>query len=183
MDDRVLIKHILKGDQQAFRTLIAQHQRLVAHMVGRLVDNHEDREELCQDVFLKVYSSIQSFKFDSKLSTWIATIAYRMSVNYLRKHKSRPIEEDLDKVSFTQGVEDRVFEKEDYSAFIQKLVQQMPFNYRNVLTLFYLEGFSYPEIVKVTGMPEGTVKNYLFRAKKKLKELSEPYIGSEIEKI
>ena len=57
----------------------------------------------------------------------------------------------------------------------------MPANYKMVLLLFYIEGFSYPEIVKMTGMPEGTVKNYLFRAKEKLKKLTIPYLGKEID--
>ena len=56
-------------------------------MIGRLVDRNEDREELCQDVFLKVYEKISEFNFQSKLSTWIATIAYRTGINHLRKKK------------------------------------------------------------------------------------------------
>jgi len=183
MDDRVLVNNILAGDQLAFRMLIEQHQRLVAHMIARLITDDRDREELCQDVFIKVYHSIGTFKFDSKLSTWIATIAYRMGLNLLRKQKRQVAEQDLDSIAFMVGKEDREFERQDYSDFVQSLVMQMPLPYRTVLTLYYLEGFSYPEIVKITEMPEGTVKNYLFRAKKKLKELSQPYIGNEIEKL
>src|SRR5258706_10726500 len=86
-EDRALVSRIMEGDQQAFRLLIKQHERLVAHMVGRLIDGEEDREELCQDVFLKVFEKIGEFKFQSKLSTWIATIAYRHGINSLRKRK------------------------------------------------------------------------------------------------
>jgi len=87
MDEQALVSRVISGDKQAFRLLIKQHERLVAHMVGRLVDRDEDREELCQDVFLKVYEKISEFNFQSKLSTWIATIAYRMGINHLRKKK------------------------------------------------------------------------------------------------
>lgn len=163
--------------------LISQHQRLVLHMIARLVDDERDREELCQDVFIKVYSSLSTFKQDSKLSTWIATIAYRMALNYLRNKKLQTPEDDIDNINFQVGHEDRSFENSDFSTFIQSLIKQMPVSYRTVLTLYYLEGFSYPEIVEVTQMPEGTVKNYLFRAKKKLKDLSKPYIGNEIDVI
>ena len=83
-DDQALVSRIIDGDKQAFRLLIKQNERLVAHMVGRLIDRNEDREELCQDVFLRVYEKISEFNFQSKLSTWIATIAYRMGVNHLR---------------------------------------------------------------------------------------------------
>ncbi|WP_421889064.1 RNA polymerase sigma factor [Marinoscillum sp.] len=180
MEDKVLVLEVLKGDQWAFRQLIDKYQRLVVHMVARLVDDDRDREELCQDVFVKVYESLDTFKFDAKLSTWIATIAYRMAVNHLRKRNRKIEEQDLEAVHFSIGQEDHSVERTDYATFIHSLIAQMPVNYRTVLTLYYLEGFSYPEIVKVTEMPEGTVKNYLFRAKQKLRALSEPYVGKEI---
>lgn len=181
MEDRELVAKIVSGNQWAFKQLIAKHQQLVGHMVARLVDDARDREELCQDVFVKVYEKLGEFKYDSKLSTWIATIAYRMAVNHLRKKKRKVEEQDLDQVQFELGGEDHSVESADYAVFIQSLIQQLPSPYRLVLTLFYMDGFSYPEIVEITNMPEGTVKNYLFRARKKLKELSAPYMGSEIQ--
>src|SRR6187402_996775 len=86
-DDRALVSRVLSGDMQAFRALIKKHERLVGHMIGRLVKQGEDREELCQDVFMKVYDKLGEFNFQSQLSTWIATIAYRHAVNHLRKKK------------------------------------------------------------------------------------------------
>ena len=86
-DDRALISRTLRGDMQAFTLLIRQHERLVAHMISRLVKNDEEREELCQDVFLKVYEKLSEFNFQSRLSTWIATIAYRHAINHMRKKK------------------------------------------------------------------------------------------------
>src|SRR5688500_2381800 len=86
-DDRTLVANVLAGDMNAFRLLVKQHERLVAHMVGRLVKKPEEAEELCQDVFLRVYDKLGEFNFQSKLSTWIATIAYRYALNHLRKQK------------------------------------------------------------------------------------------------
>ena len=164
----------------ASRVLIDQNKRLVIHTVARLIDNDQDREELCQDIFVKVFDKLAGFNFEARLSTWIVTIAYRMSINFLKKKKRGFYEEDLEKVSFEAGRSDSKFEDKDFADFIHQLILQMPDTYRSVLTLFYLDGFSYPEIVEITGMPEGTIKNYLFRARKKLKELSEPYVGKEI---
>lgn len=183
MDEKDLVKRILEGDQYAFKELINTYQPLVSHMVGRLIDNDLDREELCQDVFIRVYDHLGKFKFDSKLSTWIATISYRMALNFLKKDKRNPMEEDLDHVAFYIGVEDNSYERDDFVKFIHVLINQLPISYRAVLTLYHIEGFSYPEIVEVMDMPEGTVKNYLFRARKKLKELSEPYLGKEIHEL
>jgi len=180
MKDQELVEKVLSGDQMSARILIDQYKRLVLHTVVRLVDNEEDREELCQDVFVKVFKNLADFKFDARLSTWITTIAYRMSINFLKKKNRRMREEDLDKVSFELGTIDSNVEDADFSKFIHYLIMQMPDTYRSILTMYHLDGFSYPEIVEVTGMPEGTVKNYLFRARKKLRDLSEPYVGKEI---
>ena len=87
---------------------------------------------------------------------------------------------DLDAISFKFGSVDDLTEQKDMTAFVHSLVDQLPVNYRTVLTLFYLEGFSYPEIVETTGMPEGTVKNYIHRARIKLKELVESHAKREI---
>lgn len=171
MNDRELVKQVLSGSDSAIRLLISKYERLVIHMVVRVVQDEMDREELCQDVFVKVYEKIGTFSFNSKLSTWIATIAYRTAVNFAKKKKLDQV--DLDEVSFKVGDEVDITETEDTRKFILKMVDQLPVNYKTVLTLFYLDGFSYPEIMEITGMPEGTVKNYIHRAKSKLKDVVE----------
>ena len=102
IDDKALVSQVIGGDRQAFRVLIKQNERLVCHMIARLIDRHEDREELCQDVFLKVYEKLGEFTFQSKLSTWIATIAYRHGINHLRKNKIeiRELSEEDDREQF-----------------------------------------------------------------------------------
>ena len=181
MEDKDLVKKVLQGDLQAYRLLISRHQRLVDHIIGRLIDDPRDQEELAQDIFIKVYDKLGSFEFQSKLSTWIATIAYREAANRLKKTKKWQNESDIDKLNSSDtGSWDLSTEQSDQSAFIQKFILQLPHAYRTVLTLFHLEGMSYPEIVEVMNMPEGTVKNYLFRARKKLKDALTPFINKEI---
>ena len=147
-------------------------------MVGRIVAPGMDKEEICQDVFIKVYEKLGGFNFESKLSTWIATIAFRMAVNFAKKKRLEKV--DLDEVAFKVGEEVPTHEEQDMRQYIHSLVDQLPLNYRSVLTLFYLDGFSYPEIVEITGMPEGTVKNYMHRAKAKLKTIVENHSEKEI---
>jgi len=178
MDEKQLVKQILSGSDSAIRLLISKYERLVVHMVARVITDDMDREEICQDVFIKVIDKLSSFHFDSKLSTWIATIAYRMAVNFAKKKKLNQV--DLDEVSFKVGDTHEVTEDEDMKQFILKLVEQLPVNYKTVLTLFYLDGFSYPEIVEITQMPEGTVKNYLHRARQKLKTIVEEQAQREV---
>lgn len=182
-DDRTLVNRVLNGDMQAFMMLIRQHERLVLHMVGRLVKSEEDREELCQDVFLKVHQKLGEFTFQSKLSTWIATIAYRHAINHLRKKKmffsEIPEEESFTKRFIEEVNPESVTEEKDLDDFVLKLVEELPPQYKIVLTLYHVDGMSYPEIGEVTRMPEGTVKNYLFRARNLLKEKVKMYLGKE----
>ncbi len=179
MDDKKLVELILAGERQAFEQLIKRYQRLVAHVVFRLVDDHMDREEVAQDVFIKVYEKIGEFNFQSKLSTWIATIAYRHAINFLKKNKRYQESEDLENTTFHLAEEDRAYEKSDFNLFVQQAVTALPSPYKAILTFYHLEGFSYQEIMEVMDMPEGTVKNYLFRARKKLKDILEPYLEKE----
>src|SRR4030095_1635585 len=85
--DEVLVKAVLSGEAEAFKTLIRQYERLVLQIVFRMVKREVDREDLCQDIFLKVYDKLQGFRFGSKLSTWIGSIAYNTCVNHLRKNR------------------------------------------------------------------------------------------------
>lgn len=183
MDERALVLKVLEGDMQAFRLLIHRHQKLVSHMIGRLVKGAEEREELCQDVFLKVHEKLGEFSFQSKLSTWIATIAYRHAINYLRKQKilfsELPEEESFTKRFIEVENPETITEDRDMDAFVFRLIDELPPQYKTILTLYHIEEMTYPEMCEVTGMPEGTVKNYLFRARNLLKEKVMKNIGKE----
>lgn len=182
-DDRALVSQVLGGDLQAFRRLIHQHERLVLHMIGRLVKSDADREELCQDVFLRVHEKLGSFSFQSKLSTWIATIAYRQAINHLKKNKmfftDIPEEESFTKRFVETENPESVLVETDTDQYVMMLVDELPPQYKTILTLYHVEGLSYPEICEVTNMPEGTVKNYLFRARNLLKEKVKQHLAKE----
>ena len=173
-EERALISRITSGDTDAFEQLISQNKKLVAHMIARVVKNQEDREELCQDVFMKVFDKIKAFNYQSKLSTWIATIAYRQAINHLRKRRIPIKETDSDEYFKERFVTDdnplQTLEDSDIEQKVLTLMDELPVHYRTIITLYHVEGMSYPEIGSVTGMPEGTVKNYLFRARNLLKE-------------
>jgi len=183
IDDRALVARVVSVDKQAFRLLIKQHERLVAHMVGRLVDRNEDREELCQDVFLRVYEKITEFNFQSKLSTWIATIAYRMGVNHLRKKKIElsdiPEEERFTKHFISDNDPQKSLKDQKLETMTLQLIERLPPQYKAILTLYHIDQMNYNEIGEITGLPEGTVKNYLFRARNLLKEKVKKYLGKE----
>jgi RNA polymerase sigma-70 factor (ECF subfamily) len=182
ISDQALVSAVLNRDRQALREFIKRHERLVSHMVARLVDDKSDREEVCQDIFLKAYEKLGEFNFQSKLSTWVATIAYRHGVNHLRKQKMKfaDLPEEADDWNFADaGNLIQTIEDDDMEAIIQQNIQQLPPQYKVVLTLYHLDGLNYQEIGEATGMPEGTVKNYLFRARHLLKERVKIFLGKE----
>lgn len=182
-DDRRLVARVQAGEREAFRDLVGRHENLVAHVVYRMVRHSADREELCQEVFVRVYRKLGSFRFESKLSTWIAKLAYHACLNHLKKRRLL-LYDDLGRRANPGGAApDRGIEPADRSAtpldaaeaaelrsFVRAQVEALPWAYRAVVTLYHLEGMSVAEVGEVTGMPTGTVKNYLFRARRVLKD-------------
>lgn len=181
-NEREHIDRILSGDLQAFGSLVKQYQQLVFYVIDKLIRNNEDKKDVSQEVFIKVHKNLRSFNYQSKLSTWIASIAYRTALNYIRDHaKGREVEyqKDIEDFQFADPDPGKLSEKKDISAYISRLMEEMPVQYKTVLTLYHLNEFSYDEIAQITGMPEGTVKSYLFRARKLLKDKLKPYIKDE----
>ena len=182
-NERQVVSNILRGDMRAFELLVKQYERLVFHVVNRLVNEKEDREDVCQEVFIKMHKSLPAFRFQSKLSTWIARIAYFTAVNHVKRSKNERmtgVSDDLENFHFTNDNPEQLLTKKEINTYIDQLVAQLPEKYKTVITLYHLEEFSLTEIEEITGMPEGTVKSYLFRARKLLKEKIEVYMKSEM---
>lgn len=174
-DDRALIEKILVGDSGAFAEFIAQYQRLVSHIVFRMIDNTTDREDICQDVFIGLFRGLKDFRFESKVSTWVGRVAYYRCINHLEKMKT-PLfgdlgDEDwnLDDVAGSAPRPDDVAESRDVSARVREEIGKLPEQFRVILTLYHLDQMSYHEIAEIMKLPEGTVKSHLFRARKLLK--------------
>ena len=173
---KLLVEKILAGNLEQFKTLVEDYQRLVSHIVFRMIPKQADQEDICQDVFIQTYQNLASFKFESKLSTWIARIAYNRCINYLEKKKMplfddlSPEEESIETQSEASIAPDTFAEHQDRSSRLQAEIDTLPIQYRTILTLYHLDEMKYQEISQILELPEGTVKNYLFRARKLLKQ-------------
>lgn len=172
MEDSELISQILSGNMNAYTFLVNRYRKLVVHITGRLIQRQDEIEDVSQEVFMKVYQNLGKYRNESKLSTWIATIAYNISINYLRKFKKGDLVNQDDSAILRTLTDFKTidYEQIDLHRYIRNQIGLLPVQYRIVITLFHLEEFSYQEIEQITGMPEGTVKSYLFRAKVILKE-------------
>lgn len=162
--DNHLINKALSGDTQAFGAIIKNTEKLVAQIVCKMISNREDRKDLAQDIYLKVYKQLPSFRYQSKLSTWIAQISYNSCMDHLRKKKLLLPGEIIPLES-----EAAVFPK-DVGAILHVAIDRLTPIYKTLITLYHQEELSYEEIGQITGLPDGTVKNYLFRARKVLRE-------------
>jgi RNA polymerase sigma factor (sigma-70 family) len=174
MQESNLIDQVKKGNTNAFRYIVANQQKLVAHIVGRIIRDRDEIQDVCQEVFIKVFQRINEFRGESRFSTWIASIAYHQCLNHLRKKRR------LNEVNFeedgsvgnlkSETTPDRIFENNETKRVLKTVVESLPLAYRTVITLYYLEEFSYTEIEQITGMAESSIKSNLYRARAILKE-------------
>ena len=177
-EERWLVEQVLSGNRKAIGHLVTQYERLVLHIVTPLIGVNEDREDLCQDIFLKVFEKLHTFEFRSKLSTWIGNIAYNSSINFIKKKRNILFSElaldhddDISAAStmINEDPGQLMIAKEQLS-FLQQAIEQLPPVQRTIILLFHYHDLSLDEISAITGDPVNTVKSHLFRARKKLKE-------------
>lgn len=176
-DEKRLIENILGGDQKSFEYFIEKYKKLVFHIVYRLIHNIEDREDICQEVFVKAYQNLGSFKNEAKLSTWLGRIAYNTSLNHISKKKEKmiedyaPKEENLLEQIKSEDISPSAWvERKDTQNILFNEIEKLTEQQKTILSLYHWEEMSYEEIGEVMNLPMGTVKNYLFRARKTLKE-------------
>lgn len=170
--DKYLVDKVLGGDQVAFTSIIKNTEGLVAQIVFKMISTPGDRKDIAQDIYLKIFKNLDGFKFQSKLSTWIAQVSYNTCLDYLRKKKlSFPGTLDEENMINEPASDDTniLVRQRQLSTILKAGIEKLPPVYKTLITLYHNEELSYDEIVQITGLPEGTVKSYLFRARKSLK--------------
>lgn len=172
--DRALVEAVLARRPGAFEALVNEHQRLVWHLVYRMIQHPEDTRELSQETFLRVHRQLQRFRFESRLSTWIGRIAYHVALRHLERKRLPLVEPDEDELSPAEQLADdfdlaAACADENLLAHMHVALESLPPLPRTVLTLYYLEEMSVSDVAAVMDRPEGTVKNDLFRARNQLR--------------
>ena len=178
LTDKELVEKVLSGDTNAFAAIIKNTEVLVAQIVFKMVENKEDRKDLAQDIYLKAYKNLPGFRFGSKLSTWIAQIAYNTCLDHVRKKKlvlqDNFNDEDKEELqgniilSAEPNANAGIFKKE-LSAILKAEIEKLSPIHKTLITLYHNEEMTYEEIAQVMQLPEGTLKSYLFRARRALK--------------
>jgi RNA polymerase sigma factor (sigma-70 family) len=176
--DKEIIQRVLDGDVRSFGILVDKHKDKAMTLALRILKNREDAEEALQDAFVRVYRALSSFEWKSSFSTWLYRIVYNTCVTKAGKRNGKYyISLDVgDEECPRVGIEsdepqpDMRMESEEFSKIVYEEVEKLPLAYGSTFTLFTIQDMSYEEIVQVTGLPLGTIKARLFRARTMLRK-------------
>jgi RNA polymerase sigma-70 factor (ECF subfamily) len=170
VDDHALVAAALGGRAEAFGTLVERYDRAVYHLAYRTLRDQEEARDAAQEAFFKAYRSLRTFKPGAKFSTWIFAIAYHACCDRLARRKRYSNDELPDRADPSAGPEMQAVAL-DEARRLRAAIEALPEKYRTVITLYHLQGRQYEEIAQVLGIPMGTVKTHLFRAKEQLRRI------------
>ncbi len=173
LTDGDLVARSIDGGEDDFAELVRRYQRPMVSYIYRMTGNYEAALDLTQDVFIKVYNSLARYSSEYKFSTWIYRIAHNAAIDYLRRHTTREqsliTERDgeerhmpLESQTLSPQIES---ERAERRSEIEMVVQGLPDAYRELILLRHAHDMNYDEIAGVTGLPLGTIKNRIFRAR------------------
>jgi len=168
--DYETIQRILAGEKRAYADLVNRHKDRAMTLALRMLKNREDAEEALQDAFVRAFNALPRFEWKSSFSTWFYRIVYNVCATVLSRRgedvfSSIDEEEAGFELPSTDELQDIQYESQEFRQVVQQEVERLPAMYASVLTLFLLQDMSYDEIVEATGVPLGTVKVRLFRAR------------------
>ena len=179
--DADLVVRALSGREDGFEELVRRYQRPIVAYVYRMVGDYDAALDLAQEVFIKVYNSLGRYRPEFKFSTWIYRIAHNAAIDHLRRVGASRTEEMTVEgeggTSFEKPLASKALtpeqetERGERRAEIEEVVGQLPHAYRELIVLRHSHDLSYDEIAEVTGLPLGTVKNRIFRAREAMREL------------
>ena len=178
-----LVEKSQQGNIEAFEKLISFYQKKVFNIAFRMMGNQDDASDVAQEVFIKIYKSIGSFKKQSAFSTWVYKITINTCRDELRKQKNKRNTISLDQsicledneverqIQSNDPTPELVAEKRETGKLIKEAIFNLSDEYKEVVILRDIQGFSYSDIAKILNCPEGTVKSRINRARSMLKDI------------
>jgi RNA polymerase sigma-70 factor (ECF subfamily) len=185
--DEELVVQVISGDEAAFGELVARYRDYVYTIAVRIVGDESDAEDVAQEAFVRAYRALPRFRGDSKFSSWLYRITTNRALTHLKRRRRRPPAVDIqsgphieaDRLDRRRSIgPDELVIDEEFRRGVRAAVMKLPEQYRVVVTLFYLEQRSYKEVAAILGIPMGTLKTHLHRARALLREsLTQPDQG------
>lgn len=184
--DEILVAKCQDGDKQAFELLIKKYQRRIFHLIYRITQDPAVVESIAQEVFLKAYRSISSFRGSSQFYTWLYRIAVNTSLSYIKKESAEESrEKSLDYELNTSSLQsesmktedpEELFMRKEFFRHLLDSLRRLPEELRTAVVLREFSGMNYEEISETLEIPLGTVRSRIFRARARLREMLEPYV-------
>jgi RNA polymerase sigma-70 factor (ECF subfamily) len=181
LTEQELITAAREGDDEAFKDLVRRHESRVAATVIGMLGNCPEADDVGQETFIRLYKSLNKFRGESSLGTYLTRIAINLSLNELKRRRRRsvlffqkPIEEIGD-IPDTKAAGHMSEDKE----LVHQAIQKLDDKFRSVVVLRLIDGYSTEETAEILNLPVGTVLSRLSRAQKKLRELLTPFYGEE----
>jgi RNA polymerase sigma-70 factor (ECF subfamily) len=169
-NERQLVAKAQSGDEDAFEQLVRAHQRYVFNLAYRVLGDRNEAEDVAQETFVRAWRGLPSFRAECRFTTWLYRIARNVCLNRLPRLEAelRQTEVLSQPVASPDPAPDEVVGARERRALLHSELARLPEKYRLVLTLRYLQGFSYAEIADVLSLPLGTVKTHLHRGREAL---------------
>lgn len=185
-EDKQLVARTQEGDVVAFDQLVVKYTPRLYGLVYNMTSNHEDTNDLLQDVFSKAYKSIRGFRGKSSFYTWIHSIAVNMTLNFLKKRGRRfnlslddidaSIQNDKEFLELTQSSSPvREADLSELQVRLNEALMKLSDEHRAVVTMFHIQGMPHAEISKILRVSEGTVRSRLFYANRQLQNYLEEF--------
>lgn len=179
LTDGELIVRAIGGGEDGFEELVRRYQRPITGYIYRMLNNYDASLDVTQEVFIKVYNSLNRYSSEYKFSTWLYRIAHNAAIDYMRRNSvnQQSIEaENADgtyqlQIESSQPNPEQMRERSEWRTEIETVVKCLPTVYRELILLRHTQDLSYDEIAEVTNLPLGTVKNRLFRAREMMREM------------
>lgn len=179
LTDVELIAKAIRGREDGFEELVRRYQRPITAYVYRMLSDYESSLDVTQEVFIKVYNSLDKYSSDYKFSTWLYRIAHNAAIDYMRRNSAnlQSLETENEEGAYQLQLESPLLtpeqerERSEWRSEIEAVVKCLPAVYRELILLRHSQDLSYDEIAEVTNLPLGTVKNRLFRAREMMREI------------
>lgn len=171
--ERKIVEAVLNNNKRAFERLVKQYERLILHIIFPIIKNNEDKKDLLQEILIRIFQNLKSFRYKSKLSTWIGNIAYNTTINYAKK-KKLPIvyHETLSGAKEWENENlnpEQELIAEELETKITLIIERLPAVQQLILRLFHNDEMTLDEICEITKLPVNTVKSHLFRGRLTIK--------------
>lgn len=179
LTDGELIVDAVSGQTESFEELVRRYQRPITGYVFRMLGDYESSLDVTQEVFIKVYNSLHKYSPEYKFSTWLYRIAHNAAIDHMRRNPISPQSLEAENSDGTYQIQvessrpspEQDRERSEWRKEIDAVVKCLPPSYRDLILLRHSRDLSYDEIAEVTGLPLGTVKNRLFRAREMMREM------------